>query len=214
MDITWHGHSCFTIKGKKATVVTDPYADTGFKFEKLKGDIILVSDMEGGKLVDVAGEAPIMLNLPGEFEVKEVSIQGIQAWTKPKSKEEEGEKAKKTVIYIFVVDDLKICHLGSIGHTIPDEMIEKIGDIDILLVPTGGKDCVDAKKAHEIIEDIEPRIVIPMNYMAEGEKMEYDAIENLLKLSGANPERKDIFSIAGKSALPQDKTEYVILNPR
>lgn len=212
MDITWHGHSCFTIKGKKATIVIDPFSDKGFSPEKLKADIVLVSLVGAEKLLPIAGE-PVVFDLPGEYEVKEVAMQGIQAWTQPKSEEEKkGEKSPKTTIFLMNFEELRICHLGSIGHTIPDEMIEKIGDVDILFVPAGGNDTLDAKKAHEVIEDIEPRIVIPMNFFAEGEKTTYAGIEALLKLSGSNPERKDVFSIANKAALPQEKTEYVVLN--
>ncbi len=217
MDITWHGHSCFTLKGKKATVVVDPFSDKGFSPEKLKGDIVLVSLVGAEKLISVAGTSsgaePVIFDLPGEYEVKEVAMQGIQAWTQPKSEEEKsGEKSPKTTIFIMNFEDFRICHLGSIGHTIPDEMIEKIGDVDILFVPVGGKDTLDAKKAHEVIEDIEPRIVIPMKYFVDEEKTPYDAVENILKLSGVNPERKDVFSIAKKADLPQEKTEYVVLN--
>ncbi len=212
MDITWHGHSCFTIKGKKATIVVDPFSDKGFATEKLKADIVLVSLVGTQKLLPVAGE-PRTFDLPGEYEVKEVAMQGIQAWTQPKSEEEKkGEKSPKTTIFLMNFEELRICHLGSIGHTIPDEMIEKIGDVDILFVPVGGNDTLDAKKAHEVIEDIEPRIVIPMKFFAEGEKTPYASVEALLKLSGSNPERKDVFSIANKAALPQEKTEYVVLN--
>lgn len=190
----------------------DPFSDKGFTPEKLKADIVLVSLVGATKLAPVGGE-PKMFDLPGEYEVKEVAMQGIQAWTQPKSEEEKsGEKSAKTTIFIMHFEDFRICHLGSIGHTIPDEMIEKIGDVDILFVPVGGKDTLDAKKAHEVIEDIEPRIVIPMKFYAEGEKTPYDAVENILKLSGVNPERKDVYSIAKKADLPQEKTEYVVLN--
>ncbi|MCX6733267.1 MAG: MBL fold metallo-hydrolase [Candidatus Peregrinibacteria bacterium] len=211
MDITWHGHSCFTIKGKKATIVTDPFSDKGFALEKLKGDIVLVSVVGEDKLAPVGGE-PVMFDLPGEYEVKEVAMQGIQAWSMKKGEEESKEKPKKTTVFIMNFEDLRICHLGSVSEMIPDEMIEKIGDVDILFVPAGGNDTLDAKKAHEIIEEIEPRIVIPMNFFAEGEKTSYAGIEGLLKLSGTNPERKDVFTIANKAALPQEKTEYVVLN--
>jgi L-ascorbate metabolism protein UlaG (beta-lactamase superfamily) len=197
MDIIWHGHSCFTIKGKRATIVTDPYVGTGSKHEKFKGDMVLASELQSEKLAEVEGQ-PVKVDLPGEYEIRGVSIQGIQA-------------PKKTVIYTFLVDDVKICHMGQISDTLPDEMIEKIGDVDVLMIPVGGKggdkNGLEAKKAHEIIEDIEPRLVIPMGD-------ESDAVQSLLKISGVNPEPKDLLTIAGRTQLPQDKTEYVVLNAR
>lgn len=198
MDITWYGHSCFTLKGKKATLVTDPYSDRGFTLEKLKGDIVLTGEMEHKELASVAGD-PVKVDVPGEFEIKEVAIQGIQM-------------PGHTTIYVMQMDEFRICHLGSLASSLAPDIIEKIGDVDILLIPCGGKNVVDAKKAHEIIEEIEPRIVIPMDFLADGDTTQYDGVENLLKISGVNPPRVDTFSIANKSQLPQEKTEYVVLN--
>lgn len=197
MDIIWHGQSCFTIKGKKGTVVTNPFADD-VKSEKLKGDIILVTDIpseKGGKkptkkLTAVAGE-PKIFDIPGEYEVTEIAVIGMPV-----------PEDKKTV-YLLRVDDMAICFLGNIDKPLPAEAIEKIGDVDVLMIPVGGIDCLDAKKAHELIESIEPRIVVPMSY---------EDLTMFMKNSGVTPEAKDIFSIANKGQLPQDKLEYVVLN--
>ena len=44
MDIIWHGHSCFTLKGDSATVIVDPYDGLGPKLPALKGDIVTYGD--------------------------------------------------------------------------------------------------------------------------------------------------------------------------
>lgn len=225
MDILWHGHSCFTVKGKRGTAIIDPLANTGFKPERLKADLVLVTDLAAGEdlgksLLPVSGE-PKIFALPGEYEVSEIPVMGVQAWDKSKGMEEKdsaaGKKdaaAKKIVMYQFMVDGIKVCHLGSLGHSLTSEMIERIGDTDVLIVPVGGKDCLDAKKAHEIIEAVEPRVVIPMLYKVGDEKGAYDGVENFLKISGisgAACEPKEMFSVATRAQLPQDKTEYVVL---
>lgn len=213
MDIIWHGRSCFTLKGKKVTIVTDPLAGTGFSVSKLKGDAVFISTMDDVDVLPVEG-AKATFNMPGEYEVSGVPAIGMQAWDKSKSQEKEGEAPKKTVIFTFKIDDIMVGHLGNIGHTLTDEMIEKIGDIDVLLVPIGGKGCIDAKKAHEIIEEIEPRVVIPMNYKVNGEKIAYDGIEGFIKIAGTKPQELEQFSTQSKAQLPQDHTEYVVLAPR
>ena len=208
MDIMWHGQSCFTIKGKKGIVVTNPYADDGIKNEKLKADLILVSDMapvfgeEKGakKLLPVAGtdadSKPKICDVPGEYEVSEIPVTGTQF-----------PEQKKT-IFQFRVDDMSICFLGNVDQAIPAEMIEKIGDIDILMIPDGGVGCLDAKKAQSVIEEIEPRMVVPMSYDEnEGQ------LTAFLKNTGVTPEAKETFSMV-KANLPQDKIEYVVLNIR
>lgn len=195
MDIIWHGQSCFTIKGKKGSVVVNPYADE-VKNEKLKGDLVLVTDIPesfekpGKKLAPVDGE-PKIFDVPGEYEVSEIPVIGMQV------------PGQKKTIFQIRMDDMSICHLGNIDQVLPAEMIEKIGDVDVLIVPVGGDGCLDAKKAHEVIEEIEPRMVIPMCY---------DDATEFLKKTGVTVEPKDVLSLANKGALPQDKMEYVVLN--
>lgn len=214
MDILWHGRSCFTIKGKNATIVTDPYAGTGFKTSKLKADII-VSNLPTSEIepLEVDGEH-ILFDMPGEYERYGVAIRGIQAWNMSKKKEEESKKeSKKVTVFVMDIDGIKICHLGNIGHTLTDELMQSIGSVDILLIPVGGKETIDAKKAVEIIEDIEPRIVIPMHFKADGEKLDIAGVNEFLKEVGAKNESIEKFSIENKSKLPQDHEEYVVLNP-
>lgn len=197
MDIIWHGQSCFTIKGKKGSVVVNPYADE-VKNEKLKGDLVLVTDIPesfekpGKKLAPVDGE-PKIFDVPGEYEVSEIPVIGMQV------------PGQKKTIFQIRMDDMSICHLGNIDQVLPAEMIEKIGDVDVLIVPVGGDGCLDAKKAHEVIEEIEPRMVIPMCY---------DDATEFLKKTGVTVEPKDVLSLANKGALPQDKMEYVVLNAK
>ncbi len=191
MDITWHGGSCFTIKGKKGTVVTNPYSQH-IKNEKLKADVVLVTDMGYDKLLTVGGE-PKMFDIPGEYEVSEIPVVGIQV-------------PNKKTIFQFRVDDINFCQLGTLDQPISADLIEKIGDVDVLLVPVGGDGTLDAKKAHDVIEEIEPRMVIPM---------EYDDLTAFAKISSIpSAEPKDSFSAPNRAALPQDKTEYVVLNAK
>ncbi len=160
MDIIWHGHSCFTLKGKDATIVTDPY-ELGAKLPKLKANIITLSGE--GKLAEVDGEAKT-LDWPGEFEVSDVAIVSIAP---------NGEGSN---IFTFALDGIRICHLGHLAQELSDEILDQIGDVDVLLLPVVGGIVVDGKTAQKVMEAIEPRVVIPMLY---------SATESELQLSGA-----------------------------
>ena len=197
MDIIWHGKSCFTIKGKNATVVVDP--DKSIKTQ-LKADVVLSSI--GEDLAEVK-DAKKVFDWPGEYEVSEVPIIAFSAWTRSKGKEEEeGTQGEKTLIHRFEVDKVKICHLGGLGHKLTTEMTEEIGDIDILLVPAGENSNLKGK-IEEVLDQIEPRIIIPMGDFKE---------EELKKAFNAQFEPiVDKFSITAGSALPEDKTRYVLL---
>ncbi|MBD3156713.1 hypothetical protein GF369_02690, partial [Candidatus Peregrinibacteria bacterium] len=77
---------------------------------------------------------------------------------------------------------------------------------DVLMVPAAGKEVLDSKKAHEVIESIDPRVVIPMNYKD-------DEVDILLKQLGiSDPREEEVLEIDGKGELPDDKTECVLLD--
>ncbi|MBT4917673.1 hypothetical protein HON58_04515, partial [Candidatus Peregrinibacteria bacterium] len=137
MDITWHGRSCFTIKGKRVTLVTNPNKEAG----KLKGDVVL-SSLEDPSEVDGVRK---IFDWPGEYEVCEVPIVGFQAWTKSKSKEEEEKQVgDPTILFYFEVDGFKCLHLGDLGHVLTSDMVNEIGDVDILMIKCGSNSNLEA----------------------------------------------------------------------
>ena len=197
MEITWHGNTCFTFKEKGVALIVNPDKESG----KLKGDIILSSLKE---LPPVDGN-PKIFNAPGEYEIKNIPIIGFRAWTKSKSKEEEeGVGGDPTILFFFEIGEVKVCHLGALGHVLTSEMVKEIGDVDILLVPGGKENNLSAKKAVEIIEAIDPKAVIPMGNGNLKEFME--------ELGAEKVEALDNFSIKSASDLPADKRTYVLLN--
>jgi L-ascorbate metabolism protein UlaG (beta-lactamase superfamily) len=206
MEITWHGELCFTLKGKKTTLVIDPYEDGKHLLKKAKVDSVLLTNdyNEKAKLIEINKEAKIF-NWPGEYEVQGAAIVGIPAYT---SQKEEGDPSKgRIVVFSMLVDDLRLCHLGLLGEELDDETLSRIGDVDILMIPVAGPHSLDPKKAHAVIEAIEPRMVIPMNYKD-------DQIESMLKEMGiAEPKKFDTLDIKGKAQLPEETTDFVLLNP-
>ena len=108
--------------------------------------------------------------------------------------------------FSFSVDDINICHLGTIGDDLDDETFSKIGDVDILIVPIAGKNTLNAKKAHKIVEEIEPRVVIPMNYSNDEE------LQPMLKEMGISEhEELEKLSVSSRNSLPDDRTDFVVL---
>ena len=200
MDIIWHGNTCFELKDKGITLVTNPDKEAG----KLSADIVLSSLKEG--LAEVGGE-PKVFDWPGEYECKNVPIIGFQAWTKGKSTEEkEGTAGDSTVIYYFELGGIKICHLGDLGHVLTSEVVKQIGDVDILMI-NGGKDSnLGIKKAAEVLEAIEPRAVIPMG--TNGSK------GFLSELGADKAEELDKFTIKTTSELPEDKRQFIVLKKK
>lgn len=215
MDILWHGFSCFSFKGKNATVVTDPFegSKAGVKLPKLTADIVLANAENGfHHAVDAFKEATVF-DWPGEFEAKNVIVQAMQAYDRPREKEAgKKDEAGPVLIFAFTLDEFRICHLSNLGHKLMPEMLEAIGDVDVVCIPIGGENCLDAKKAHEVIEQIDPRIVIPMYYAIPGGKGKLAALEPFLKEVGqhdVHPEK--VLKLQSPATLPQEHTEFRIL---
>lgn len=166
MQITWLGQSCFKIQGKDVTVITDPYAsDIGLKLPRLNADIVTVShDHHDHNNVDAVNGTPFVIDKPGEYEIKNVFVQGIPAYHDTSSGTERGN----SIIYLFQIEELKIAHLGDLGAKLTDEQLEKLEGVDIIFIPVGGTFTIDGKQAAEVVNQLEPRIAIPMHYKIPG----------------------------------------------
>jgi len=206
MNITWHGNSLFRILVQKdrngsVDIATNPFSkETGLKPGKMKADILLLSNEKFLPFSkDVSGE-PFLVSSPGEYEIKEVFIRGIG----PKNGE---------ILYVVEAEGINICFLGEIKEKeLKAEEIDMIGDIDILMIPVGGGTTIDSKGAAQIIAQIEPRIVVPMNYKVPGLKEKKESVEAFLKAMGLNSREKTAkLSIKKKDISPEGETEVIIL---
>src|SRR3989304_3963769 len=162
MEITWLGHSCFRLRGRDAAVVMDPCAkSTGYSIGRLTADIVTIShDPPGHNNVGAVAGTPRVIQGPGEFEVAGVPIMGIRTYHDA----EKGRTLGKNIAYVLELDDLRICHLGDLGHVPPPEQVEELSGVDILLAPVGGGNTIGAAAAAETVSLLEPKLVIPMNY--------------------------------------------------
>ncbi|MFH1284701.1 MAG: MBL fold metallo-hydrolase [Candidatus Peregrinibacteria bacterium] len=196
MEIKWHGKTCFEVKDRDRVVVINPP-----KGIKISGTVVLKSNP--GESGEVQGAVKIF-DLPGEYEIKDIPIMGFNAWTKARSKEEKEGKGASTVIFYFEIGDVKFCHLGDLGHALMDDTVKEIEDVDVLMMNMGSDSNLDSKKTMEVIESLEPRVVIPMG---EGD------FKSALKDLGADKiEPVNSYVIKSRSELPEDKRLYVLLN--
>lgn len=214
MQIQWLGQSYFKIQtknnGDEIVIATDPYGSTiGLNPPKVQADIVTISHHhEDHNNLDAIKGEPFIIDGPGEYETKGVFVYGIPAWHDDKQGQERGNN----IIYRFKAEEMNIVHLGDLGHELNDEQLERMNNVDILLIPVGGKVTIDAKKASEIISAIEPRIIIPMHYKIPGLKADLGAVEEFLKVSGLPSEKMDKLKITKKD-LPQEEMKVIILNP-
>jgi L-ascorbate metabolism protein UlaG (beta-lactamase superfamily) len=184
LDVTWHGQSCFRLRGKNAVAVTDPFPQSiGIKPPKLEADVVTVSHPHPGhsNVEAIVNKDVFVVDGPGEYEVKGITVFGIRAFHDAL----EGAQEGGNTIFVLEVDEIRICHLGDLGHALDDETVEAIGTpVDVLMVPVGGGKALTADKAAEVVRSIEPRWVVPMHYRVPGLKLELDGVETFLKEMG------------------------------
>lgn len=174
MEISWLGHSCFQLRGKNVTLITDPFSPqadspTGdaSRLGKVSASIVTIShDHPGHHYAMGVGGKPRVVRGPGEYEISDVLITGVASY----HDNERGKQFGRNTIYVIHMDDIVICHLGDLGHTLQEEQLEEVADADVLLIPVSGQHTINAAQAAEVISQVEPRIVVPMHYQpAEGD---------------------------------------------
>jgi len=215
MIINWFGASCFKLQGDQVTLVTDPFdSATGLKLPRLAADIVTVShdhhDHNNIAAVKGSGDKnPFVIDQPGEYEIKNTFVYGISTF----HDNQQGKERGKNIVYRIEIDGLTIVHLGDLGHLLENGQTERLAGVDILLIPVGGNDTINAKQAAEIISQLEPRIVIPMHYDLPGLQSKLDSVTTFCKELGVSAtDTVDKFKITKKD-LPQDNLQVIILQP-
>lgn len=216
MDIQYFGYSYFRVKGKDIVWASDPFSpSSGRKAPKIASDIITVShDHQDHNDVAQISEAvskpqPFIVDGPGEYEISGVSVLGISSFHDRVSGKERG----LNTIYIVTLDGMRLVHLGDLGCQLSDEQIEEINGVDVLFVPVGGTYTLNAKEAVEIINQVEPKIIIPMHYKLPGIPFALAPVDDFLSQMGATTtEKLDKLNI-NREKLPEEK-KVVLLNAR
>ena len=210
MDITYLGHSCFLLRHKSVKVITDPFdKSVGIKQVKTEADIVTISHDHGDHsgLKMVTGK-PMVIRGPGEYEIKGVSITGMQTF----HDEEEGALRGKNTVYTIDIDEMRICHLGDLGHKLSDKQLEDLDGIDVLMVPVGGNTSLEPKTAMAVIRQISPSIAIPMHYRTKEHNQVWKkkvTLEDFLKISGMEAKKTKKLTVT-KLDLPEEM-ELVVL---
>jgi L-ascorbate metabolism protein UlaG (beta-lactamase superfamily) len=209
MEITWLGHSCFLIRGKEKTIITDPYhPDLGYRLGEPEADIVTLSHFHPGhNYIEGVANEPKLIKSPGEYEIGGIFITGVATFHDNRK----GDLRGKNTIYIIETDGITLCHLGDLGHPLAAYLIEEIGDIDILFLPVGEVSTMPIDTAVEIVRQLEPPIVIPMHYKTEAFTGDLSPVDKFLdKMRIRELEARPKLSITS-SSLPSS-TQTIVLN--
>lgn len=170
MKLTWMGHSCFKMESQGYTVILDPYEDgyvPGCAPVRELADAVFCSHEHQ----DHNAKACVTLKKDGvssPFQITEIAT-----W----HDEVQGAKRGKNCIRIFDDGVYRVAHLGDLGCELEPEQIEQLKNLDAVMIPIGGFYTIDASQAKALIDQIKPRVTIPMHYRGEG--FGYDVLGTL-----------------------------------
>lgn len=191
MVLFWHGDNCVSIQNQEAELVIDPQ-DIEKELKSAKAaEVFLLSS--GQKLSKTSSKSPsFIIDMPGEYDTKGFFIMGLHG-------------VAGAVTYIIESEGIRVCHLSGVKKELTDEHLENISDVDVLVIDIGNGSDANEISA-KIVNQIEPRIVIPMGY--ESSKPPKTFLE---EMGASGNEQQNKLSIKKKD-LPQEETKVIILN--
>lgn len=214
-DVHYLGHACFRIRGRDGAVVMDPCdRASGYDIGRPTASVVTVShyhaDHANTNAVRPIRERLNTFDGPGEYEVGGVLITGVRTYHDKKRGAERG----RNTVFVIHIDDMAFAHLGDLGHELTSAQIEDIGDIDVLFVPVGGNESLNASEAVAVIAQLEPRIVIPMHYAGPQAILDLplDPIDRFLNEMGVKePVFEEKLTVSSSSLPPEGAAARVVL---
>ena len=168
-EITWFGHAFFQITSSSGTkIVTDPFGPMGFPMPTVWPHVVTVGrEQRNHNNVGLAKGDPLILRGLKSWGIgcneinttfRDVLIYNVpihmRAW----------HEFVKGSAFVFELDGLCVCHTGDVGEPFNEDQLDLIGHIDILLAPIGGTYTMGPDSAKKVVEQLKPKIAVPMHY--------------------------------------------------
>lgn len=211
MKIKWYGQSCFMITSEDGVkVLTDPFnAALGYKVPEFNADIVSIShahkDHSNTKAVK---DNFILIDKSGVFTEMGMEIKGVETFHDKVS----GAKRGKNIIYNFKIDGINVCHCGDLGHILNSSQIDQIGKVDVMLIPVGGLFTINPIDAVKVVEQLNPKIIIPMHYRTKALGLKghvFQKVDSFISASRLNAKEYDELSISKEDI--KDRSEIAVL---
>ncbi len=172
----WFGQACFFIETSQSTrIITDPMTMGDYKIPAdIEPDIVTVSHehFDHNQVGVVSGNPSVLRGLTSggkDFASIQEKIKDVKIYAVPSYHDEnQGKQRGKNAIFVFEFDGLKAVHLGDLGHELTAEQVEKIGAVDVVMIPVGGTYTIFGEVADKVISQLDPKmIVFPMHFKTD-----------------------------------------------
>ncbi len=214
MDITWLGNACFRLTADDMVVVTDPFPQSvGLRPDSRTATVVTVSNRDPNHS-NWAGvpSNPKVFTAPGEYEYRGIGVRGVMTPLAPGTPQEQ-----RSVAFSIELGGVTICHMGSVKVPPTPSQIDELSPVDVLLVPAGGGATMGVEQVFQTMQDLSPKIVIPMgenvpagNGGESAQPIGMEAFVRRMGLDDVNPQPRLVVT---NSNLPVDM-RVVVLSPR
>lgn len=205
-EIEYKGGNSIHIATKKVNLVFDPKASlVGLKDVIIKDSIELLTDI---RFKVENNDAKLVISTPGEYGVGDVDIVAIAVQSSF-----DDDKSKSSVVYKLNIGEHRLAVIGNINENLSEDQLEKIGTVDILIIPVGNNGyTLDSVGATKIIKNIEPKIVVPIHFDDGKSKYEVpqDKIDVFIKEINLSHETTSKLKIKNGYAYPSTMSLIVL----
>ncbi len=214
MKVKWLGVSCFVITSAEGTkIITDPYkSGLLIRYRRIEetAHVVTVSHehFDHNNVAAIGGN-PQVLRGAGSFEVAGITVRGIASRHYSSSI---GRWRGPNTIFCLTVDGIGVCHLGDLGHQLSEEQASQIGEVDILMLPVGGRATIDARGASLVCDQLKPRVAIPMHYKTAKLLLPFAGVDPFLE-GKPDIRRLDASEVEFKKDELPSPTQIVVLKP-
>lgn len=184
MKLTWRGHACFIMENDQGVrIAIDPYdASVGYPMRPIAADAVLMSHGHHDHCCrEMLVGDPQVIEACGQHAVQNVRITGFSSF----HDDQQGALRGQNVLFLIEMDGVRLLHTGDLGHPLSSELIEKIGPVDVLMIPVGGTYTLTGEQAAQTAQRIGAQVTIPMHFKASCVGYPITDAQPFLKAMGA-----------------------------
>ena len=211
MDLVWLGHASFRLHSEGMVVVTDPFPEAlGLRMDTRPAAVVTVSNTHPNHSAadGVAGD-PRVFRAPGEYEYNGVMVRGVMTPLPLGSPHEH-----RNVAFTIEMDGVSVCHLGDLTQPLTARQANELKPVDVVLVPSGAQCTVGLDGALQTIQDLDPRVVVPMHFGHGQAGLALDGVDAFLRRLGVDEAQPQPRLVVSKSNLPADLRVNLLTTPR
>ena len=211
MDLVFLGHASFRLHADGMVVVTDPFPEpAGRRGESRPAAVVTVSNSHPNhSAVEAIAGGPRVFRTPGEYEYNGIVVRGVMTPLAPGTPHEQ-----RNVAYTIEIDGVNFCHLGDLARPLTTRQVDELKPVDVALVPAGGNCTLSIDQALQTVQDLDPRIVIPMHYAHGQPGVELQGPEAFLRAFGQDELQAAPRLVVTTGNLPSDIRVNLLSPPR